>query len=162
MSARKPTVAADGTIHVAENRRARMRYTVEDTLEVGVMLTGSEVKSIRAGKVEIGEAWGQVISGELHLLGAYVAPWAFASAFGHEPRRVRKLLAHKEEIEKLDQRMRQRGYTLIPMRVYFKAGKVKLELALCKGKEGHDRREEIKTREGNREARAAIVRGREA
>lgn len=160
MSARKPAVLQNGVLPVTENRRAHMRYSFDEKLEVGIVLTGSEVKSVRDGKFELGDAWAQVIGGKLLLMGAYIAPWAFATAYGHEPRRVRTLLAHKEEIEKLDAKIRQRGYTLIALRAYLKGGKVKLELGLGKGKEQQDRREELKAREQEREARAAMVRAR--
>ena len=154
-----PVDAANRTL--AENRRARMRYTIDEVLEVGVALVGGEVKSIRAGKIELGDAYAGVINGELLLLNAYVAPYKFATAYQPEPKRPRKLLAHRAEIDKLDARIKQRGYTLIPLRVYLKDGRVKLELGLAKGKANEDRREEIKEREGKREAQAAMTRGRE-
>jgi SsrA-binding protein len=155
MATNEKGAGADRTL--AENRRARMKYSFDDTLEVGVALVGSEVKSIRAGKIELGDAWAHVSSGgTLQLLNSYVAPYAYAKAFGHEPKRVRTLLAHREEIEKLDKKMRAKGYTLIPLRVYLKGGRIKLEIGLAKGKDGADRREEIKTREAEREARAAM------
>jgi SsrA-binding protein len=153
--------ATPGNKLIAENRRAHVRYAFDERLEVGIALVGSEVKSIRAGRIELGDAYAQVIRGELFLLNAFIAPYAFARAFGHEPKRVRKLLAHREEIDRLDSRIRQKGYTLIPLKVYLKEGKVKLELGLGKGKATEDRREEIKQREGEREARAAMARSRE-
>lgn len=149
---------APGDRTLVENRRARARYTVDETLEVGIELRGSEVKSVRDGKIELNDAYANVERGELHLLNAYIAPYAFAKAFGHEPKRPRKLLAHRAEIDKLDARIRQKGYTLVPMRVYLKGGRVKVELGLAKGKAHEDRREEIKQREGEREARAAMAR----
>jgi SsrA-binding protein len=142
---------------LAENRRARAKFSIDDTIEVGMVLMGSEVKSIRAGKIELGDAWAHIASdGTLQLLNAYVAPYAFARAFGHEPKRVRPLLAHREEIEKLERKLKAKGYTLVPLRVYLKGGKVKLELGLAKGKDLADRREELKEREAEREARAAM------
>jgi SsrA-binding protein len=142
---------------LAENRRARMKYSIDDTIEVGVVLVGSEVKSVRAGKIELVDAWAHIASnGTLQLLNAYVAPYAHATMFGHEPKRVRTLLAHREEIEKLQRKITAKGYTLVPLRVYLKAGRVKLELGLAKGKDGADRREELKSREAEREARAAM------
>jgi SsrA-binding protein len=142
---------------LAENRRARAKFSIDDTIEVGMVLMGSEVKSIRAGKIELGDAWAHIASdGTLQLLNAYVAPYKFAKAFGHEPKRVRPLLAHREEIDKLERKLDAKGYTLVPLRVYLKGGKVKLELGLAKGKDLADRREELKEREAEREARAAM------
>lgn len=142
---------------LAENRRARAKFTIDDTLEVGIVLVGSEVKSIRAGKIELADAWAHVTNnGTLQLLNSYVAPYAYAKAFGHEPKRVRVLLANREEIDKLDKKIKAKGYTLVPLKVYLKNGRVKLEVGLAKGKDLADRREEIKTREADREARAAM------
>ena len=159
--AEKKTRAVDGNKLLAENRRARMRYSFDEVLEVGVVLLGSEVKSVRAGKIELNDAYATVAGGELHLLNAFIAPYAYATSFQHEPKRPRKLLAHREEIDKLDGKIRQKGYTLIPLKVYLKDGRVKLELGLGKGKAHEDRREEIKARELDREARAAMGRGRD-
>ena len=142
---------------LAENRRARAKFAIDDTLEVGVVLIGSEVKSIRAGKIELGDAWAHITSdGTLQLLNSYVAPYAYAKSFGHEPKRVRALLAHREEIAKLETKVKSKGYTLIPLKVYLKNGRVKVEIGLAKGKDLADRREEIKSREADREARAAM------
>jgi SsrA-binding protein len=153
--------AAPGQKLIAENRRAHVRYSFDERFEVGIVLQGSEVKSIRAGKIELGDAYAQVVRGELMLFNAFIAPYTFAKAFGHEPKRPRKLLAHREEIDRIDGRIRQKGYTLIPLKVYLKDGRVKLELGLGKGKATEDRREEIKQRESDREARAAMGRTRE-
>lgn len=142
---------------LAENRRARAKFAIDDTLEVGVVLIGSEVKSIRAGKIELADAWALITSdGTLQLLNSYVAPYAYAKSFGHEPKRVRVLLAHREEIAKLEKKVKSKGYTLIPLKVYLKNGRVKVEIGLAKGKDLADRREEIKSREADREARAAM------
>lgn len=146
---------------IAENRRALARYTVEERVEVGVELVGSEVKSLRAGKCELSDAFALVQNGQLQLVNAYIAPYAFANLVRHVEKRPRRLLAHRAEIDRLDGRISQRGYTLIPLRVYFRGPWVKVELGLCKGKESADRREEIKKREGDREARAALSRRRE-
>jgi SsrA-binding protein len=158
MAARPPST--EGKV-LSENRRARMRYAFDEFLEVGIALEGSEVKSVRAGRIELADAYAGVVNGQLLLLNAYIAPYAFATAFKHEPKRARQLLAHREEIDRLDGRVRQKGYTIIPLKVYLKGGRVKLELGLGKGKALEDRREEIKEREGNREARAAMGRVRE-
>ena len=161
MSTKTTPKPKDGIVPIAENRRAHMRYAFDERLEVGIVLVGSEVKSLRDGKLELGDAYAQVHKGQLVLLNAYIAPYAFARAFGHEPKRERQLLAHRTEIDRLDARIRQKGYTLIPLKAYFKDGRVKLELGLGKGKAVEDRREEIKQREGDREARAAMGRGRD-
>ncbi|MBL8679656.1 MAG: SsrA-binding protein SmpB [Myxococcales bacterium] len=155
MASNTPTDSANRTL--AENRRARAKFTIDDTFEVGIVLLGSEVKSIRAGKIELGDAWAHVSSnGTLQLLNSYVAPYAYAKAFGHEPKRVRALLAHREEIDKIEKKVKAKGYTIVPLRVYLKNGRVKIELGLAKGKDGADRREELKEREAEREARAAL------
>jgi SsrA-binding protein len=159
MAANKPTV---GIKILSENRRARMHYSFDEFLEVGIALVGSEVKSIRDGKMELSDAYASITHGEMTLLNAYVAPYTNSpQVFNHEPKRPRKLLAHRAEIDRLDGKTAQRGYTLIPLKVYLKDGKVKLELGLGKGKAHEDRRQEIKEREGNLEARAAMGRGRD-
>jgi SsrA-binding protein len=151
--------APSGFKLLTENRRALHRYTIEERLEVGVALMGSEVKSARANKIELGDAYGVVQGGQLTLLNAYIAPWPFAHMVKHEERRARRLLAHREEIDRLEGKITQRGFTLVALRAYLSAGKIKIELGLGKGKENADRREEIKRRESDREARAAIARG---
>lgn len=147
---------------IAENRRAHTRFSFDERYEVGIALHGSEVKSIRAGKIDLSDAYAQVVDGELMLFNAFIAPYEHARAFGHEPKRPRKLLAHREEIDRIEGKIRQRGYTLVPLKVYLKNGRVKLELGLGKGKALVDRREEIRQRESEREARAAMARRRKA
>jgi len=151
----------EGEAVVAENRRARSKYSFDESLEVGVVLTGSEVKAIRKHGLELGDAYAQVERGQLELLHAFVPMYSHASVYGHEPRRARRLLAHRAQIEKLDVRTHQRGFTLIPLRAYFKGGRLKIEIGVGKGKAAEDRREEIKTRESDREARAALARRRD-
>ncbi len=142
---------------IAENRRAHVKYAFDGTFEVGIVLLGSEVKSIRAGKIELGDAWAHVTrGGQLELVNSYVAPYKFANMFGHEPKRARPLLANRAEIDKIAQKIATRGYTLIPLKVYLKGGRVKVELGLAKGKDGVDRREEIKERDADRDARSAM------
>jgi SsrA-binding protein len=156
MTDKKP---AEGTKIIAENRRALARYTIDERVEVGVVLVGSEVKSLRAGRMELGDAYAIVQNGQLVLLNAYIAPYAFATMIKHEEKRTRRLLAHRAEIDRLEGKITQRGYTLVATKAYFKDGRVKIELGLARGKENADRREEIKKREGDREARAAMTRG---
>jgi SsrA-binding protein len=155
-----PPKKPDAIQPISENRRARARYAFDEALEVGIELRGSEVKSIREGKLELSDAYAQVDRGQLILLNAFIPPYKNATVFGHEPKRPRKLLAHRAEIDRLEGKIRQRGYTLVPLRAYFKGGKVKLEIALGKGKDLEDRREDIKEREQKREARAAMARRR--
>lgn len=143
---------------ISENRRAAMRYHIDERIEVGVALMGSEVKSLRGGKMELGDAYAVVNGGQLDLLNAYIPPYPFATMIRHEEKRTRRLLAHRAEIDRLEGKITQRGYTLVALRAYFKDGRVKIELGLARGKESADRREEIKKREQDREARAAMTR----
>ena len=145
---------------VVKNRRATFDYAVEERFEGGLVLVGSEVKSIRAGKTELVDAYGQVERGELWLKQMYVAPFEQATVFGHEPRRSRKVLLHKREIERIDQAVSREGYTLIPLRLYFKDGKLKVELGLARGKKTHDKRADIAKKTAEREALAAMGRAR--
>ncbi len=155
MTATKPD---EGIKIISENRRAVVRYHIDERIEVGIALMGSEVKSLRAGKMELGDAYAVVHDGQLALLNAYIPPWPYATVVRHEEKRTRRLLAHRAEIDRLDGKISQRGYTLIALRAYFKDGRVKIELGLARGKDVIDRREEIKKREGEREARAAMTR----
>jgi SsrA-binding protein len=157
MATKKP----DGVKLFSENRRARMRYSFDEFLEVGIALAGAEVKSIRDGKVDLGDAYATVVHGELLLLNAFVAPYPFAKSFQPEPKRARKLLAHRAEIDRLDGKIRQKGLTLVPLKLYLKDGKIKLEIGVGKGKAVEDRRQDIKEREDKREARAAMNRVRD-
>jgi SsrA-binding protein len=143
---------------IVKNRRATFDYTIEEHFEGGLVLLGSEVKSMRAGKVDIVDAFASVDRNELWLKQLYVAPFEQAKAFPHEPRRSRKVLLHKREIEEIDKAIGRGGYTLIPLRLYFKAGKVKVELGLAKGKKTHDKRAEIAKKTADRETRADIAR----
>ena len=132
----------DGRVHVARNRRVARSYEILERLEVGLVLRGTEVKSLRAGSVNIGDAYAQVIGGELWLLGAHIAPYVNAAHFNHDPERRRKLLSHSREIRRLAGKVKEKGLTLIPLSVYFREGKAKLELALARGKREHGRKEE--------------------
>ncbi len=136
---------------VADNRRARFDYEILDTFEAGLALVGSEVKSLREGKTSINEAYAAIEKGELWLRGAHIPPYLPASAQNHDPDRPRKLLMHRREIERLIGKTAERGLTLVPTRIYFKGPRAKVELALAKGKEGRDRRREIRDRDVRRE-----------
>jgi SsrA-binding protein len=141
---------------VCRNPKAAARYVIDDRLEAGMVLKGSEVKSLRDRKADLEGAYARIDQGELYLHKMYIGPYAQASAFGHEPKQARKLLAHRHEIEKLTGKLAVRGYTLIPLQVYFKNGRVKIELGLAKAKDVGDRREDIKRDVELREARAAM------
>ena len=136
---------------VATNRRARHKFQVLETMEAGVELRGSEVKSLRDGKAQLNEAYAVVNDGEVWLRGAHIPPYLPASDQNHEPDRPRKLLLHRREIERLIGKTAERGLTLVPTRIYFKGPRAKVELALAKGKEGRDRRREIADRDLRRE-----------
>ncbi len=156
-----PQKKSDGDKLITENRRARARYAIDEVLEVGIELRGSEVKSARDGKMDLSDAYAQVERGQLMLLNAFVAPYKNAVTYGHEPKRARRLLAHRSQIDHLQGKINQRGYTLVALRAYFKDGRVKVELGLGKAKDLEDKRHDIKEREEKREARAAMSRRRD-
>jgi SsrA-binding protein len=137
---------------VADNRKARHLYFIDSTLEAGVVLTGSEVKSLRTGKANIGESYEQAKDGEILLVNSYIPEYTMANRFNHEPRRVRKLLVHKSEVRRLAAAVQREGMTLIPLRMYFNLrGMAKVELGLARGKKLHDKRETEKKRDWSRE-----------
>ena len=145
---------------VAENRRARFEYSIEQVFEAGIALTGTEVKSLRKGKATIGEAYAGPSGHDLVLFNAYIPEYVEANRFNHEPKRPRKLLLHEREIKKLHGGVAREGMTLVPLSVYFNGqGRAKVELALAKGRKDHDKREHIKEREWKRDA-ARIMRDR--
>lgn len=135
---------------VCTNKKAYYDYHIEETYEAGLVLKGTEVKSLRLGKVSIGDSYAQVGDGELYLLNCYIGPYPFASYNQHEPLAPRKLLLHKKETKRLVGKLKERGLTLMPLRIYFKGGKAKIELGLAKGKKKFDKREEIKRRDEER------------
>jgi SsrA-binding protein len=145
---------------IARNRRASFDYSLEDHWEAGIILVGSEVKSLRAGKVEIVDAYGTMEGGEVFLHNLQIAPYAQATMFQHEPKRKRKLLLNASEIKKIGDALKDRGYTLIPLRIYLKGSRVKVEIALARGKTKGDRRQDIAKKDADREARAALGRAR--
>jgi SsrA-binding protein len=150
--------AKEGIRVITENRRARFDYTVEDTLEAGLSLMGSEVKSLREGTANLSDAYALPRGPELYLMNAHIGPWKPASQFGHEPLRPRKLLLHRKEIDRWSAKVRERGYSIIPLLLYFRAGKAKVELGLCRGKTHEDRRHTIKERETKREIEREVRR----
>src|SRR5713101_604210 len=157
---REPT--ASGQRDAAVNRIASHNYFLLEKFECGLVLTGTEVKSVRAGHSNLKDAYGLVKDGEIWLLNAHIGPYEHGNIFNHAPLRTRKLLMHKEEIRKLIGKTQQKGQTLIPTRMYFKNGKVKVELALAKGKQLWDKRETERRRTADKEAREAISRSRKA
>jgi len=149
---------AAGQRDAAVNRAASHNYFLTDRVEAGVSLRGTEVKSIREGKANLKDAYGLLKDGECFLLNAHIGPFSHGNTMNHDSLRTRKLLLHKDELRKLENLTRQKGYTLIPTRLYFRHGRVKCELAVAKGKQDWDKRETERRKEADREARAAIVR----
>ena len=141
---------------IAENRKARHDYHLLDRVEAGLVLSGSEVKSLRQGGAQIQRAFADIREGELWLVGAHIAPYEQAAIENHDPDRDRKLLLHRREIDSLKGKVQERGFTLIPTRLYFKDGRAKVELALAKGKDVRDRRREISKRESDRQIERAL------
>ena len=144
--------------YVAQNRRARHDYLIEDTIEAGVVLQGTEVKVLRQGQASITEAYADQSGGELFLVNANIPEYAASAHFNHQPRRPRKLLLHRKEIEKLFGIIREKGLSLIPTKVYLKDGRIKCEIAVAKGKKLHDKRETERARTAEAEARAEMRR----
>ena len=137
---------------VAVNRKARHDYLITDTFEAGLVLTGTEIKSVRAGKVNLAQAYARVDKGEAWLIGAHIAPYEAGNRYNHEPNRDRKLLLHRVEIDALLGRVAAKGLTVVPLRMYITSkGRAKLELGLARGKQLHDRRREIAERDSRRE-----------
>ena len=137
---------------VADNRKARFNYEIGETFEAGIVLTGSEVKSLRAGKATIAEAYADARGGEIWLINANIPEYLAGNRFNHEPKRLRKLLLKQREIAKLSQGVQREGMTIVPLKLYFNAqGRAKIEIALAKGKQMHDKRETEKQRDWNRE-----------
>jgi SsrA-binding protein len=141
----------EGIKVVATNRKARHEYYLLESIEAGIALTGSEIKSIRAGQMSLAEAFVQIDGEEAWLMDAHVAPYEQASRLNHEPRRPRRLLLHKDEIRRLWDQVRQKGITLVPVQAYLKKGRVKIEVAVAKGKKLYDKRAEIAKRDAERE-----------
>lgn len=137
--------------NIAHNRKARFNYSVEDSIECGIVLEGTEVKSIRAGNVSFPDAFAEIRSGEVWLMGFHVTPYVYSSIFNHDPDRPKKLLLHKDEIKRLIRKFDEKGFALIPLEVYLKNGKVKIHLGICKGKKLFDKRSDIRERDVKRD-----------
>ena len=146
----------NGNKTIAENRKAFHDYFVEESYEAGIELCGTEVKALRAGGVNLKDAWCSVVEGELFVNGMHISPYDKGNIFNRDPVRVRKLLMHKREIMRLFGKVKQDGYSLIPLSVYFKGSRVKVKVGLCKGKKLYDKRESAKLRDAKREMEKAL------
>jgi SsrA-binding protein len=149
---------ADAVKVLARNRRARFDYHLEETIEAGLVLRGSEVKSLREGRATLAESWAEVRGDELWLVGCHVGEYAFAGVFNHPPLRERKLLLHRREIDKLIARVARGGYTLVPLELYSRRGRIKVSLALARGKRQYDKRATERARAADRDAQEALRR----
>lgn len=145
---------------LAENRKARFNYHIDETVEAGIVLTGAEIKSVRQGGMSIAESFVRPRGGELFLLGAHIQPYAFNTERDYDPVRPRKLLLHRREIDRLIGAVERKGYTLVPLRIYLKGGRAKVALALAKGKAAPDKRQDVKAREAKRDMARALSRKR--
>jgi SsrA-binding protein len=143
--------AADGTVNICRNRRATHDYVVLDRIECGIVLVGTEVKSLREGFGNLEDAYARIDDGEVWLIGAEIPEYLFGNRLNHKPKRPRKLLLHRREIAKFAGKASEKGLTLVPLRMYFKDGKAKVELAVAKGKQTHDKRESLKKSDAKRE-----------
>ena len=152
--------AEQGRKVIASNRRARHEYHIEDVVEAGLVLTGTEVKSLRAGRASLADGFAQVSDHEVWLHGVHIPEYTQGTWTNHEPRRTRKLLLHRKEIDRLASTTAERGLTLIPLSMYFKDGKVKVELALARGKRTYDKRQDLAKRDAVREMDRAMKRRR--
>ena len=141
----------DAIIKIAENRKARHDYTLEDDFEAGMVLLGTEVKSLRNGRANLKDAYATIKNGEVWVHQLHISPYDYAHHGGHDPLRPRKLLLHKHEIKRLIGKVNEKGYALIPLRLYFRGSKVKLKIALARGKKSHDKRESIRRRDQDRD-----------
>ncbi|MDB4972960.1 MAG: tmRNA-binding protein SmpB [Myxococcaceae bacterium] len=158
--ASRPDKTKPGELMVCRNPKATQRYVIDEHLEAGMQLTGSEVKSLRDKKADLEGAYARIDNGELYVHKMYIGPYQQATSFAHEPKRSRKLLAHRSEIERWTGKLAVRGYTLVPVQVYFKNGRAKIELGLAKAKDMEDKREDIKRKVELREAKDAMGKGR--
>src|SRR6202521_295390 len=148
--------SADGFDLVVDNRKARHDFFIEETLEAGLALTGTEVKSLRAHKANLRDSYARIKNGEAFLESVHIGAYAPAGQFSHKETRARKLLMHRREIDRLWGRVRERGYSIVPLKIYFKNGRAKVEIALAKGKQLHDKREAIARKSSRREIERAL------
>ncbi len=155
---KKNEAAEEGIKLICRNKRAFHEYTIYDQLECGIVLTGTEVKSLREGSSSLEDAYAKIQDGEVWLIGSDIPEYSMAHRMNHKPKRPRKLLLHHREIEKFAGKASERGFTLVPLRMYFKRGRAKLELAVARGKQVHDKREDLKKADAQREIRRAMSR----
>jgi SsrA-binding protein len=155
MAIKRPSTGEAEQI-VCVNRHARHNYFIEETYEAGLVLLGSEVKSLRDGKANLKDSYARIQKGEAFLINAHVSPYPGANRFNHEPTRTRKLLLHQREIERLTGKTKERGFTLIPLRLYFKNGRAKVELGLARGKKLYDKRETLRRKAAEREVERSL------
>ena len=141
---------------IAQNRKAFHDYFIEEKLECGIALFGTEVKSIRQGKVNLKESWAQVRKGEVWVEGMHISPYEQGNIFNRDPLRAKKLLLHRKEIRKMESLVMKQGFTLVPLELYFRDGRVKVQLGLCKGKKIHDKRDDMARRDSDREIQRAL------
>ena len=159
-SSKKKGPAADPNQRViSENRKARHNYTVLDSLECGILLVGSEVKSLREGKISLEEAYGRIKDDELWLVGCDIPEYIDANRFNHRPKRLRKLLLHRREIKRFAHRAYEKGLTLVPLKMYFNRGIAKVLMGICRGKQVHDKRQAMKKAEAQRNIQRSMYRG---
>ncbi|MCR5047187.1 MAG: SsrA-binding protein SmpB [Treponema sp.] len=141
---------AEGGKKIAENRKARFDYFIEDSIECGIVLEGTEVKCVKGGNLSFPDAFAEIINGEVWVKGLHIAEYSYSSVFNHNPDRPKKLLLHRDQIKRLSRKVDEKGYTLIPLDFYLKNGRVKVSLGVCKGKKAFDKRETIKARDTDR------------
>ena len=148
-----------GTKLIAENRKARFDYTIDDSIECGVVLQGTEVKSVKDGKISFPDSFAEIIKDEVWLKNFHISEYVYSSIFNHNPDRPKKLLLHREQIKRLQRKVEEKGYTLIPLSFYLKEGRLKVSLGICKGKKQFDKRNTIKDRDNQRDLQREFRKG---
>lgn len=147
-----PSIMKDSAVKIlAQNRKARFNYAIDDSIECGIVLEGTEVKSVRAGNLSFPDSFAEIRNGEIWLMNFHITPYVYSSIFNHDPDRPKKLLLHKDEIKRLIRKVEEKGFTLIPLDVYLKKGRIKVQLGICKGKKLFDKRSDIRDRDVQRE-----------
>jgi SsrA-binding protein len=136
---------------IAQNKKARFNYSIEESIECGIVLEGTEVKSVKAGNVSFPDAFAEIRGGEAWIIGMHITPYVYSSIFNHDPDRIKKLLLHRDEIKRLIRKVDEKGFTLIPIEIYLKNGRIKIQLGICKGKKLFDKRGDIRDRDVKRD-----------
>lgn len=152
-----PKASGDGTVNICRNRRATYDYDIIEAVECGIVLVGTEVKSLRDGHANLEDAYGRIDDGEVWLIGAEIPEYTFGNRLNHKPKRPRKLLLHRREIAKVALKADEKGLTLVPLRMYFKGGRAKVELAVARGKQMHDKRQSLKKADAKRDIDRALA-----